>query len=155
MRLFSAQVVNFFSNLVKTTIKTRQEQNIVRPDMIHLLMEARKGKSKEETSYLPDAGFAADDDEQINASTKFTNLTDTDIIAQALVFFLAGFDTVSRSISFIMHEIAVNPNVQERLLQEVDETLITCKGKLNYEALTNMKYLDMVVSGTILLCKNK
>jgi hypothetical protein len=36
-------VVSFFRSLVQDTISAREQKGIVRPDMIHLLMQARKG----------------------------------------------------------------------------------------------------------------
>ncbi|KAJ8953897.1 hypothetical protein NQ318_019137 [Aromia moschata] len=39
----------FFMDMVDRTIKIREEQGIVRPDMIHLMMEARKGIDTELT----------------------------------------------------------------------------------------------------------
>lgn len=56
--LFGKEVGLFFTNLIGDTIKTRQEQNIVRPDMIHLLLEAQKGNNKREENVLIDTGFA-------------------------------------------------------------------------------------------------
>jgi len=39
----SSSVVNFFRSLVHNTMSVRDERGIVRPDMIHLLMQAKKG----------------------------------------------------------------------------------------------------------------
>ena len=50
---------------------------------------------------------------------------------------------------FMAHELAANPDVQERLINEVDETVEVCQEKLTYEALLSMKYMDMVVSETL------
>ncbi|RZB40136.1 p450 domain containing protein [Asbolus verrucosus] len=50
---------------------------------------------------------------------------------------------------FMSYELGVNPDVQERLIREVDETMETCNGKLTYEALLSMKYMDMVVSESL------
>lgn len=47
------------------------------------------------------------------------------------------------------YELAVNPDLQIRLRYEVEETNKKCNGKLTYEALMKMKYLDMVVTGKI------
>lgn len=44
VKIFSTRVSQFVTKLVDETIRTREEKNIVRPDMIHLMMEARKGK---------------------------------------------------------------------------------------------------------------
>ena len=48
------------------------------------------------------------------------------------------------------YELAVNPDVQERLYEEVKEVKEELNGKpLTYEVLQKMKYLDMVVSESL------
>jgi hypothetical protein len=49
--------------------------------------------------------------------------------------------------SFVSHQLAVHPDIQSRLQEEVDRTLEEHGGKITYEAVHSMKYLDMVVSG--------
>jgi cytochrome P450 family 9 len=39
----SSPLVNFFRSLVHNAMSTREERGIVRPDMIQLLMQAKKG----------------------------------------------------------------------------------------------------------------
>jgi cytochrome P450 len=88
-----------------------------------------------------------------NTSSLSSELQDEDIIAQAVLFFLAGFDTASTLLCFASHQLAVHLDVQTRLQEEIDETLQENGGKFTYEALHNMKYLDMVVNGEkIILC---
>jgi cytochrome P450 len=79
-------------------------------------------------------------------------LDNDDIAAQALVFFLAGFDTTSTLLCFTSHQLAVHPEIQNRLQKEIDKTLHEHGGKLTYEALQGMKYLDMVLSGKYNMC---
>lgn len=140
----------FFENLVSQTIKIRERDNIIRPDMIHLLMEAKKGnlKYEEDTATTTDAGFATVTESQIGqvAKPQKQQLTDMDIAAQALLFFFAGFDTSSTVMSFMAHELAVNVEIQEKLQQEIDDVLEECNGEITYDAISKMKYLDMVVS---------
>ena len=150
MRLFPKDVSEFFINVVTQTIKVREEKKIVRPDMINLLMEARRGQVKQDDQQdLVDTGFATVEESKVHFNRKVmkSELTDIDITAQAMIFFLAGFDTVSVLMCFMCHELALNPGIQERLQKEVDETRKECGGKLTYEALMKMKYMDMVTSG--------
>lgn len=70
-----------------------------------------------------------------------------DIAAQALVFFLAGFETTSTLLCFASHQLAVHPDIQNKLQEEIDATLQQHGGKITHEAVHSMKYLDMVVSG--------
>ncbi|XP_011705627.1 PREDICTED: cytochrome P450 9e2-like, partial [Wasmannia auropunctata] len=50
---------------------------------------------------------------------------------------------------FIAHELAVNPNIQNRLREEVQQHLAEGNGEISYESLSKMSYMDMVVSETL------
>jgi len=65
------------------------------------------------------------------------------------VFFIAGFDTTSTTECFAAHELAANPDIQKRLQDEVDEVAARNNGKVNYNDINAMKYMDMVVSETM------
>ncbi|XP_069676306.1 cytochrome P450 9e2-like [Periplaneta americana] len=136
--LIPGKIADFFRVIVKDTILTREREGIVRPDMIHLLMQAKKGTLQEEDST----------EHQKSDKTKFD---DEDIVAQAVMFFFAGFDTSSTLMSFLTYLLAVHPDMQARLQKEIDDTLKEGNGKFTYEALNSMKYLDMVVSETLRL----
>jgi hypothetical protein len=43
----------------------------------------------------------------------------------------------------------VHPDIQSRLQDEINTTLKEGEGNLTYEAVSSMKYLDMVVSGMV------
>lgn len=49
--------------------------------------------------------------------------------------------------AFMAYELAINPDIQKKLRDEVEKTDQECDGKLTYESLMRMKYMDMVVSG--------
>lgn len=78
---------------------------------------------------------------------EFAEWTDNDLVAQAIIFLLAGFDTVSTAMTFIIHELALNPEVQQKLVEEIKEYDQKNGGKLDFTSIQSMKYMDMVVSG--------
>nr|QZM07471.1 cytochrome P450 monooxygenase CYP9EK1 [Lasioderma serricorne] len=153
MTVFPTQVTDFFRQIVQETIKIRQEKNIFRPDMIHLLLEARKGALVHENTNTSDGdtGFATVQESELGKQKKFmtTKLSDDDIAAQALAFFFGGFDTTASTICFMSYELAKNPDVQGKLQQEIDVVLETSNGKVTFEVLTRMKYLDQVISESL------
>jgi cytochrome P450 len=73
--------------------------------------------------------------------------TDSLITSQAFLFFAAGFETSSTALSFCLLELAINPEIQQRLISEIDITLEKCKGLITYDAIQSMSYLDKVVNG--------
>lgn len=73
--------------------------------------------------------------------------SDVDLIAQAVLFFIAGFESVSIAASFALFELARHPDIQERLAREIKEQNVKNGGKVDFSSLQSMKYLDMVISG--------
>jgi cytochrome P450 family 9 len=152
VQLFPKDVTSFFRSIIKDNMTKREKDGIVRPDLVHLLMEARKGRLQHESSKDDkDEGFATVEESQIGKDTKQRKLSDDDIVAQAMLFFFAGFDTASTTSSFMAYELAVHPDVQERLQKEIDAVNQKCKGRVSYETLLSMKYLDQVVCETLRL----
>lgn len=121
VQIVSNKIANFFKDMVASTIKYRTENGIVRPDVIQLMMETRDklGPGKE--------------------------LTIVDMTAQAFVFFFGGFESTSTLMCFAAHEVGVNPEIQKRLQEEIDEVLENCNGQLTYDAINDMKYLDAIL----------
>ncbi|KAJ8951080.1 hypothetical protein NQ318_003778 [Aromia moschata] len=68
------------------------------------------------------------------------------VVSQALMFFVAGFETTSSAIAFSLYELCINPDIQERLRAEIMESIRENDG-VNYDSLQEMHYLDMCVSG--------
>lgn len=67
-------------------------------------------------------------------------------MAQCLIFFFAGYDTLSTTIGFIAYDLACHTDIQDRLIEEVDSITRDLDGKpFDYNCLQKMKYLDMVV----------
>ncbi|XP_029165362.1 probable cytochrome P450 6a13 [Nylanderia fulva] len=68
------------------------------------------------------------------------------ITTQAFIFFLAGFETSSTTMSFAMYELAANPKIQEKLYDEIQ---ITYKkhGCFSYDTTSEMNYLNYIVRG--------
>ena len=74
-------------------------------------------------------------------------MTDSIIAAQAFVFFLAGFETSSTTMSNALYELALNISIQDKLRNEIHNELKKNDGKLTYESVKHMTYLDEIFNG--------
>jgi cytochrome P450 len=48
-------------------------------------------------------------------------LTDDEIMANSLIFLVAGTDTSASALSYISYLLALNPDIQEKLQAEIDK----------------------------------
>lgn len=153
LRIFDYTASTLFKNMILDTMKIRQKNNIFRPDMINILMEARKGNLKHdlenETDVIHD-GFATVEESHVGKANVSRMWNDNEVVAQCFAFFLAGLESISITLTFIAYELVANPDVQQKLYDEIDNTNKKIGGKrITYEALQQMKYLDQVVSETL------
>ncbi|XP_049854977.1 cytochrome P450 9e2-like isoform X1 [Schistocerca gregaria] len=132
---FDRRAEQYFRSVVADTIKTRDKEGIVRPDVIQLLMQARRGELK-----------AEDDEENGTSGGRRMKLTEEDVAAQAMFFFFAGFETVASVLTFCSYLLATNEEVQRRLQREVDQLMEKSGGQPGYEEVVGSQYLDMVAS---------
>lgn len=75
-----------------------------------------------------------------------------DIIGQSIQIFAAGFDTSAILFQFMAYELALHPEVQQKLIIEIDKVRESLKEKpLTYEIVQELKYTEMVIQGNFYL----
>ncbi|XP_045771566.1 probable cytochrome P450 9f2 isoform X3 [Maniola jurtina] len=143
-RVFPAKTMEFFSHLVSSTMEYREKNNIERPDMIQLLMEASKGALKDDND-ASDNTSPTDDTFKPKAVQR--QWTQTELAGQVFIFFVAGYESSATALVMCVHELTINPDVQETLYQEI-RSFKEKHGELTYDNLTALKYLDCVLCET-------
>ncbi|XP_070502406.1 probable cytochrome P450 9f2 [Chironomus tepperi] len=149
--LLDKEGCDFFQGALIDTMRTREKLGIVRKDMIHLMLEAKKGKLVHSSEESNNDGYATVEESHVGKSKVSRQWEELDLAAQCFIFFLAGFDTVAQTMSFVAYELACNPDIQQRLYEEILQTASETGDdqKINYEQLQSMKYLDQVISETL------
>jgi cytochrome P450 family 6 len=119
LRFYIKECTDFFLKTFIQTINYRQKNNIVRNDFVSLLLGLKD-------SFSP-----------------------TELAAEAFLIHIAGYETTSTLISFTLFELAVNPDIQEKLREEILCGVEENGGKLTYNLLFGFKYLDMVINESL------
>lgn len=174
IRFPSKPVCDFFLGAVKETVDYREKNNIKRNDFMQLLIElknkaqllddyekvletsgdTKKEETKECSKFNGDAKINGNDATGKQKEKRISvvgdiELTDGLLAAQAFVFFVAGYETSATTIGFALHELALNPDVQEKLHDEIDRELRAHNGQFTYECVLSMEYLDRVFQETL------
>jgi cytochrome P450 family 6 len=134
-----SDVERFFMKAIRDTVEYREKNNLYRKDFMHLLLQ------------LKNRGTVTDDEKikDDNGKTGEHSLTMNELAAQAFVFFLAGFETSSTTMTFALYELATNPHVQEKLREEINTVLAKHDDKLTYDGMMEMTYMEKVLHETL------
>lgn len=104
-------------------VKYRKENNIQRKDFLDILIETEKRLQKDGYGMI-------------------------DIISHSVGLFMDGTETTSIPLAFLLYEVANNLDIQKKLRDEVDTVLKKYDGKVTYEGIQEMTYLDCIFNGT-------
>uniref|UniRef100_A0AAQ5ZW07 unspecific monooxygenase n=1 Tax=Amphiprion ocellaris TaxID=80972 RepID=A0AAQ5ZW07_AMPOC len=130
---FPSEVLKFFYSFLKTIKSDRNKNDHKnRVDFMQLMVDSQVAEIKQEDE------------------SSMKGLTDQEILAQAMIFIFAGYETSSSTLSFVAYNLATNPHIQKTLQKEIDETFPE-KVRPNYDGLMQMEYLDMVVNESMRL----
>lgn len=110
IKFISGSISNFFRILILDTMQVREKQNIFRPDLIHLLMQMKKGTTIKDHNKNADE-YATVMESAVIAGAPKENWSENEVIGQCLSFFLGGFDTASTLLSFAANELALNYHI--------------------------------------------
>ena len=149
---FKPKPTKFLSDVVSRALQVRRESGERRNDMIDLMLDCikegeREGGGENET----------DEIDQIESDMKLqherkhaSRITEDEIIATAMVFLVAGYDTTGMTLAYLAYEMSINPELQERLHQEVDQAFEDNDGEMpDYQTIQNLPYIDMLIHETL------
>ncbi|XP_011721978.1 thromboxane-A synthase isoform X1 [Macaca nemestrina] len=148
----------FFNKLIRNVIALRDQQAAEerRRDFLQLVLDARHSASPVGVQDFDMVGdvFSStrckpNPSRQHQAGPMARPLTVDEIVGQAFIFLIAGYEIVTNTLSFATYLLATNPDCQEKLLREVD----LFKEKHMVPEFCSLEeglpYLDMVIAETL------
>uniref|UniRef100_A0A671SRH2 unspecific monooxygenase n=1 Tax=Sinocyclocheilus anshuiensis TaxID=1608454 RepID=A0A671SRH2_9TELE len=132
--LFSRSSMEFFYNVLKKIKDEHNKESNGRVDFLQLMLQNQiPGDHFEDTDEQPAKG-----------------LTDHEILSQSLVFILGGYETTSTTLTYLLYNLATNPDCLEKLLEEID-TNFPPDTPITYDALMKIDYLEMAINESMRL----
>nr|UOV22656.1 cytochrome P450 6a23 [Epicauta chinensis] len=127
MKIIPDDVAKFFTQLVRDTVMYRERNHFTRKDFIQILIDMKNNREN------------IDDN----------RLTVDELAAQCFIFFLAGFETSSTTMTFALYELARQPRIQQKLRKEINDVLQKHNNQITYDAIKDMKYMNQVIKETL------
>ena len=78
-------------------------------------------------------------------------MTVDEVLAQSVIFLIAGYETSSTTLGFVCYSLATNADIQEKLQKEIDSVWDDESKMPSYETVNELPYLDMAISETLRL----
>ena len=122
-------------DILKQSLEKRKKGDLAkRNDLVDLFIQALNDAERENQ--------ASQNASSSILSKMSEDQKETMLISQALIMFLAAFDTTSNALSLTFHFLALNPDCQDKLLEEITTAIDDNDGniELNYDQLQKLDY---------------
>jgi cytochrome P450 family 6 len=116
IKFFAKEVGDFFLKVFLDTLSYRKQNDVARNDFVNMMLKHQD------------------------------QLKPSEMAAESTIVFAAGYETSSTLTQFALYELALNPDIQRRLRDEITAGIEENDGKLTYDMLIGFKYLNMVTS---------
>ncbi|XP_036615950.1 thromboxane-A synthase [Trichosurus vulpecula] len=145
----------FFNKVIRNVIALRDKQaeEQRRRDFLQIFLDARGSSSSVGIEFFDTVRQRAQDREppahQSTSNVPQKDLTTDEIVGQAFIFLIAGYETITNTLSFVTYLLATNSECQEKLLREVDKFSERNTVPKFCTLEEELPYLDMVISETL------
>lgn len=125
----SSEITAFFMKVVRETVDYRECNNISRNDFMDVMIKLKN--NEQDTKHKEHA------------------ITFNELAAQAYIFFLAGFDTSSTTLTYCLFELARHPEIQTKARRLVQDAYIKYDRQYTYEMMMELQYIEQILSGKL------
>lgn len=122
IKAMSEEISSFYLSITKDTLVYREQNpDIKRQDFMDLLVDMKRQNI----------------------------LTVEQIAAQSFIFYLAGYETSSSTMTYCMYEFSINLKIQDKVRKSVREILMKHNNEYTYDAVNEMNYLEQCINETL------
>ncbi|XP_054157194.1 uncharacterized protein LOC128955546 [Oppia nitens] len=145
-------VDRFFRTAIRSIISRRKTENTKSKNYLRLILDAQN-KTLDTTDDNDISGDNSEEiygsigDKQISTNKSRIDITEDDVLATSMLFFVAGYETTASLLTFLTYNLAMNDDCQQKLYEEIKQF----DGNYTYESISKMPYLEACIAETLRL----
>lgn len=123
----------------------------IRGELTKVVDDKKAAVAKQQATGCPFAGVSDMATRMLTVADPVSGekLDDENILSQVATFLVAGHDSTSTAITMLLYQVAMHPEVEERVYQEV--MAVAGDGPITFDMLGKMKYITQVVKENLRL----
>lgn len=137
-------------NIAKRIVQMRRNAKSESLDFLQLLMNAKIVQSTSDTDLEMSSKDVKVNDDPLIKTVHLENLSEAQIVSNAMIFLLASNETTSVTLQFALHNLMTHQNIQEKLRDELRKAVgMNSKGIYEASSLTKVPLLRNVIKETL------
>lgn len=172
LEIIPAEIMEFFNSAIRHLIKERVEHGSKVNDFLQLLIDAQEVTGNDKTAIKELIREVADEDDELEdheahhgneneeesaeknnqifdkSKLKKKTLDEVEVIAQSILFLVAGYETTATLLTYAFYQISLCPEIQNKLLMEVRQASKD-GSEITYSTIASLPYLDAFIQETL------
>lgn len=139
----------FCYDVTKTIVRYRKDAQIESADFLQLLMKTKRVEASDDTDLEMTAEDVKSNESLISKELHSENISDDEIVSNALLILIASYETTSMSLEFCLYNLVNHQSIQDQLRTELRKTVGEGRKAISFSTVSDIPLLNNIIKETL------